>query len=88
MYFAPEKLGPIVEHVDALRPIVPEGSSMAELSLRFILSHPAVSTIIPGMRKARHVDSNIAASDLGPLPNSLLNELRSHRWVRKPGPEA
>src|SRR5207248_4622301 len=40
MYFAPEKLGPIAEHVEALRPVVPEDSSMAEMSLRFILSHP------------------------------------------------
>jgi aryl-alcohol dehydrogenase-like predicted oxidoreductase len=57
---------------------------MPEAALRFILSHPAVSTIIPGMRKLSHVESNIAASDAGPLTEELLEELRAHRWERKP----
>ncbi len=86
VYFAPEKLGPIIEHVEALRPIVPADSTMPEMTLRYILSHPAVSTIIPGMRKLNHVESNIAASDLGPLPADLLEKLKVHRWVRKPAP--
>lgn len=83
MYFATEKLGPIIEHVDALRPDIPADSDMPETALRFILSHPAVSTIIPGMRKNRHVESNIAASDLGPLSEDIIEKLRGHRWVRK-----
>jgi aryl-alcohol dehydrogenase-like predicted oxidoreductase len=58
--------------------------SMPKMALRFILSNPDVSTIIPGMRKLRHVESNIACSDAGPLPESLLSELRKHRWDRKP----
>ncbi len=57
---------------------------MPELALRFILSEPAVSTIIPGMRKTRHVESNVAASDAGPLSAELLETLRAHRWERKP----
>jgi aryl-alcohol dehydrogenase-like predicted oxidoreductase len=40
--------------------------------LRFILSHPAVSTTIAGMRKANHVEENIATSDAGPLDQGLL----------------
>ena len=86
VYFAPDKIGPIMEHVDALGSLVTEDLSMPEMALRFILSHPAVSTIIPGMRKLRHVDANIGASDRGPLPPSLLGELRGHRWVRKRAP--
>ncbi|HEY2866222.1 MAG TPA: aldo/keto reductase [Pyrinomonadaceae bacterium] len=85
-YFAPENLIPSVDRADALKPLIPEGSTMPELALRFILSDPAVSTIIPGMRKASHVDSNIGASDLGPLPGELVTELKKHRWVRKPAP--
>jgi aryl-alcohol dehydrogenase-like predicted oxidoreductase len=85
-YFTPENLIPSVDRADALRPLIPEGSSMAELALRFILSHPAVSTIIPGMRKLKNVDSNMAASDAGPLDTELLAKLREHRWVRKPAP--
>ncbi|MEP6788503.1 MAG: aldo/keto reductase, partial [Acidobacteriota bacterium] len=86
VYFAPEKLGPIIEHVESLRPIVPDDSTMPEMTLRYILSHPAVSTIIPGMRKLNHVESNIAASDLGPLPVVLLDQLHAHRWERKIAP--
>ena len=86
VYFAPDKLGPIVEHAEKLRPFIPFGATMAEIALRFILSHPAVSTIIPGMRKAGHVESNIAASDKGPLSTDLIDKLRKHRWVRKAAP--
>lgn len=85
-YFAPENLIPSVERADALRPLIPEGSNMAEMALRFILSNETVSTIIPGMRKLKNVESNIRASDLGPLPEDLVSELKNHRWVRKPAP--
>jgi aryl-alcohol dehydrogenase-like predicted oxidoreductase len=54
------------------------------MALRFILSHPAVSTTIAGMRKPEHVRQNIAASDAGPLDKSLLAELKKHRWDRTP----
>ncbi len=85
-YFAPENLIPSVDRADALKALVPSDSSMPEMALRFILSNPVVSTIIPGMRKPKHVESNIAASDLGSLPTDLLKQLRSHRWTRKPAP--
>jgi aryl-alcohol dehydrogenase-like predicted oxidoreductase len=54
------------------------------MALRFILNNPTVSTIIPGMRKLTHVESNIAASDRGPLPEELFAKLREHRWERQP----
>jgi aryl-alcohol dehydrogenase-like predicted oxidoreductase len=85
-YFTKENLIPSVERADALKPLIPEGSSMPEMALRHILSHEAVSTIIPGMRKISHVEANIAASDKGKLSDELLAELRKHRWVRKPAP--
>jgi aryl-alcohol dehydrogenase-like predicted oxidoreductase len=83
-YFVPENLRTSVEHAEALKPLVPAGSSMAEMALRFILNHPDVATIIPGMRKIKNVEANIAASDKGPLPAVLHSELRKHRWVRQP----
>ena len=83
-YFVPENLIPSVERAEKLKELVPEGMTMTEMALRFILSNSDVSTIIPGMRKLSHVDSNIAASDAGPLSTELLSELRKHRWVRKP----
>ena len=83
-YFVPENLIPSVERADALKPLVPAGQTMPEMAMRFILSNPDVGTIIPGMRKLRHVRSNIAASDAGPLPADLLARLREHRWDREP----
>jgi aryl-alcohol dehydrogenase-like predicted oxidoreductase len=85
IYFVPENLVPSVERADALKPVAESsGTTMPQLALRFILSNPNVSTIIPGMRKLSHVDSNIAASDAGPLSDETVNELRDHRWERKP----
>jgi len=83
-YFVPENLESSVAHADALKPLVPAGMTMPEMALRFILSNSDVSTVIPGMRKARNVASNTAASDAGPLPADLVAELRKHRWDRKP----
>ena len=45
--------------------------TMPEMALRFILNNPSLSTIIPGMRKVRHVESNLAASDAGALRDEL-----------------
>jgi aryl-alcohol dehydrogenase-like predicted oxidoreductase len=83
-YFVPENLRASVQHADALKPLVPTGSSMPEMALRFILNNPDVSTIIPGMRKLKNVEANTAASDKGRLPQQLHAELRKHRWDRTP----
>lgn len=85
-YFVPENLIPSVERADALKPLVPAGMTMPEMALRFILNNPAVSTIIPGMRKVAHVESNTSTSDAGPLPPELHEQLRRHRWNRQPKP--
>jgi aryl-alcohol dehydrogenase-like predicted oxidoreductase len=83
-YFVPENLNASVEHADALKPLIPRGMTMPEMALRFILNNPDVATIIPGMRKVKHVESNLAAGDKGPLPEELHAKLRPHRWVRTP----
>jgi aryl-alcohol dehydrogenase-like predicted oxidoreductase len=83
-YFIPENLNSSVDHAEALKPLVPKGMTMAEMALRFILGEPTVSTIIPGMRKLKHVKSNIATSDMGVLDASLMAEIESHRWDREP----
>jgi aryl-alcohol dehydrogenase-like predicted oxidoreductase len=86
LYFVPENLIPSVERAEALRPLVPEGMTMPEMALRFILKNQTVSTIIPGMRKIKHVDQNIATSDGQALADELHKKLREHRWERKPKP--
>jgi aryl-alcohol dehydrogenase-like predicted oxidoreductase len=83
-YFVKENLDASVERADALKPLVPEGMTMAEMALRFILSNEAISVVIPGMRRLRNVEANAAASDGSGLPDDLLDELRRHRWDRKP----
>ena len=83
-YFNPENLQATLERVRKLQEVIPQGMSMAEVALRFILSNPDVSTMIPGMRKSEHVEANMATSDNGPLDPSLLRRLRQHRWDRRP----
>lgn len=83
-YFVPENLHASVEHADALRPLIPQGMTMAEMALRFILSNPDVATTIPGMRKVRNVEANMACGDGKGLPKGLLQELNHHRWDRQP----
>lgn len=83
-YFVPENLEASVAHAERLRPLVPEGMTMAELALRFILANPDVHTIIPGMRSSHHVRSNTATSDGRALPPDLVAALRDHRWDREP----
>jgi aryl-alcohol dehydrogenase-like predicted oxidoreductase len=82
IYFQPDNLKNTLERVDKLRPVVPAGMSMPELALRHILQHPAISTVIPGMRKLRNVEQNLAASDGTSLPAPLMAELKRHRWDR------
>jgi aryl-alcohol dehydrogenase-like predicted oxidoreductase len=82
-YFRPENLAPTLERVDRLRPVVPEGMTMPQLALGHILQHRDVSTVIPGMRKVKHVEQNIGASDAPKLPENLMAELKRHRWDRK-----
>lgn len=83
-YFVPENLNSSVEHADDLRPLIPEGMTMAEMALRFITMNKTVSTIIPGMRKERNVLANVATSDGSDLPVDLYKELKKHRWDRTP----
>jgi aryl-alcohol dehydrogenase-like predicted oxidoreductase len=84
-YFNPAHLAETLARVDRLQPLVPEGMDLPELALRFILAHPAVSTTIPGMRRPRHVERNLAAGDGVPLPPRLRDALRAHRWNREAG---
>ncbi len=83
-YFTPAHLDESVSRAEQLAPLVPAGSTMADMALRFVLAAADVSTVIPGMRKARHVDANLAASDRGPLDDELVAALRAHRWDRTP----
>jgi aryl-alcohol dehydrogenase-like predicted oxidoreductase len=86
LYFGPENLTNTVTRVDKLKKVVPEGMTLPEMALRFILSNPVVSATIVGMRRPNHVKENIAVSDAGPLDSVLLRTLKQHRWDRQPRP--
>ena len=82
IYFQPENLRNTIERVDRLLPDLPQDMSLPETALRFILENPTVSTVIPGMRKLRHVESNLAVSDGRRLSPDDMARLRRHRWDR------
>ena len=82
LYFTPENLRNTLDRVERLRPAVPKGMTLPAMALRHILGHPAVSTVIPGMRKLGHVEENLAVSDGRPLSAAVMAELKNHRWDR------
>ncbi len=81
-YFRGDRKQQVVKHVDALLEDLGGDVNLPEVALRFCLSHPAVSTVIPGMRTRKHAESNAAASDLGSLPPATLAVLKRHAWDR------
>ena len=81
-YFRADNLRETLTRVEALQPLVPAGSTLADMALRFILASPVVSTTIPGMRRTRHVEKNVLASDGRTLPAEVQRALRTHRWDR------
>jgi aryl-alcohol dehydrogenase-like predicted oxidoreductase len=80
-YFRGERKQEVQEHAEALSWLIQgDVESLPEAALRFCLSHPAVSTVIAGMRQARHVESNMRASNKGPLAAEDLERLKDHAW--------
>jgi len=82
-YFRGDRKQQVYDRVEKLKPLLgAEAKTLAELALRFILSRPAVSTVIPGMRSIANVETNTAVSDGKYLSEKLLKELKKHKWVR------
>jgi aryl-alcohol dehydrogenase-like predicted oxidoreductase len=81
-YFSGNRKKEVVQHVDALRRDLGDGVNLADTALRFCLSHPAVSSVIPGMRTLQHANANAALSDQGALPALTLAMLKRHAWDR------
>ena len=77
-----------VELADEIKSFLPEGMTMVQLALRWILDHSAVSTIIPGASSASQAKTNALASELNPLPQELHNKLSAfykaniHKFIR------
>lgn len=82
-YFQGDRKKQVVEKIAALqKDLGAEDSSLPETALRFCLAHPAVSTVIPGMRSLKNVEMNCAVSGKPPLPGKTLQVLKKHAWQR------
>lgn len=62
--------------VDEIRPLVPAGMTMTQMALRWILMFDAVTCAIPGAKRPAQVEENVAAADLPPLPESVMQGVR------------
>ena len=82
LYFTPDALNAALDRVDAIAADLPHGFTLPQTALKFILSCPDVSTVIPGMRRVRHVEANLAVSELPALGAGDRARLRAHRWER------
>jgi aryl-alcohol dehydrogenase-like predicted oxidoreductase len=66
-----------LQAVDALRPLVPRGMSLAQMALRWILMFPAVTCAIPGAKRPSQVEENVSAVTLPPLPEQTMEEIKA-----------
>jgi aryl-alcohol dehydrogenase-like predicted oxidoreductase len=64
-----------LQAVEALRPLVPQGQTLAQFALRWILMSPQVTCAIPGGRRPSQVAENVAAADLPPMPQPLMEQV-------------
>ena len=82
-YFRGERKREVYERVQRIaQGLGVEEDEIPEIALRYILSHPAVSTAIPGMRSVRNVERNMAVADGKGLPTEQVQKLKEQRWVR------
>jgi aryl-alcohol dehydrogenase-like predicted oxidoreductase len=82
-YFEGDRLGRAVTHAEAVRAdLAGSGYTLAQAALKFVLAHPALSTVIPGMRTVAQAEANCAVSDLPDLPAALVEKLHRHNWRR------
>lgn len=82
-YFRGDRKKEVVEHVAALKSDLNDlPGTLPEIALRFCLSHPAVTTVIPGMRRISTVESSCRAASAGKLDANTLAILKKHAWDR------
>jgi aryl-alcohol dehydrogenase-like predicted oxidoreductase len=82
-YFAKGHLEETCVRVEKLKTLLgPYALTIPELALKFILAHPAVSVVIPGMRRMKNVEANTRVSGSAPIPDDVLRELTAHAWKR------
>lgn len=85
-YFAGDRIARAVERTNRIAAELAADPdcdyTLPQLALRFVLDHPSVSTVIPGIRTVEQARLNAAASALKPIPPALTSRLRTHLWRR------
>jgi len=82
-YFAGDRLGRAVGHAEAIRAdLEGTGYTMPQAALKWVLAHPAVSVVIPGIRNIAQAEANCGVSDLPEMPAALVGRLHRHNWRR------
>jgi aryl-alcohol dehydrogenase-like predicted oxidoreductase len=82
-YFGGDRKAQVKQHADALvADLGIEPGQLAEVALRYVLGHDAVSTVIPGMRTVRNAERNAAVGDSQGLGAGQRAVVAKHRWER------
>ncbi|HEY8995292.1 MAG TPA: aldo/keto reductase [Lacunisphaera sp.] len=82
-YFEGDRLGRAIAHAEAIkRDLEDSGYTLPQAALKWVLAHPAVSTVIPGIRSVAQAEANCSVSDLPAMPRTLVEKLRRHNWHR------
>lgn len=82
-YFEGDRLPRVVARAaEVTKDLVGTGYTLPQAAIKWVLAHPAVSTVIPGMRNAAQAEANCAVSDLPAMPEALVTKLRRHNWRR------
>lgn len=82
-YFEGDRLGRVIARTEAVRQdLEGTGYTLPQAAIKWVLAHPAVSTVIPGMRSPAQAEANCAVSDLPTMPPALVAKLRRHNWRR------
>ena len=82
-YFKGDRKKQVAERVAAIQhDLAIRDGALPEVALRFCLSHPALTSVIPGMRSRANVAFNCSIPGKGPLPEKVLAILRRHAWER------
>lgn len=82
-YFEGDRLARVIAHADDVkRDLVGSPFTLPQAAIKWVLAHPAVSTVIPGMRNAAQAEANCAVSDLAAMSPELIQKLQRHNWRR------
>lgn len=82
-YFDGDRLARVVARAEAIKvDLAGTGYTLPQAAIKWVLAHPAVSTVIPGMRNAAQAEANCAVSDMPAMPDALVIQLRRHNWRR------